>query len=245
MEKSNKIPLKDKILKINPKRWWGDDFDVRFYLLSKISTLKDKTILDIGGGIGILSSNLDKSNICINLDISFNDLNQSKIIFGELFHIINGSMNEIPLQNNSVDCVICANLLEVAKMIDIENNDVNRNNSVQKYPTIIKVLDEIYRVLKPEGKLLITTPNNEYYKTSKLTYDELKNHLSLKFNNYSLFFYNTFPRLKSQNRKLNMANIIPKILSKFKSRDKIIDSLIHSDQGNQKYSVSFFVEARK
>ncbi len=92
---------------------------------------------------------------------------------------------------------------------------------------------------------MLTTPNNAYYQTSKLTYDELKLHLRENFGNFSLSFYNTFPNLKSQNRKLNMANILPKVISKIRSREKIIKSLVHKDSGRDQYSVSFFVEAKK
>ena len=66
--------LKKKIISINSERWWGDDFDVRFHLLSKLMNIKNKRILDVGGGIGIISSELDNSNFCINLDIFFFNL---------------------------------------------------------------------------------------------------------------------------------------------------------------------------
>ena len=35
MNERNRI--KSKILKYNTNRWWGDDFDVRFFLISKIT----------------------------------------------------------------------------------------------------------------------------------------------------------------------------------------------------------------
>ena len=34
MEEVNEI--KKKIYQFDAKKWWGDDFDVRFYLISKI-----------------------------------------------------------------------------------------------------------------------------------------------------------------------------------------------------------------
>ncbi len=71
----------------------GDDFDVRFFLISKIKKLQNKKILDLGGG-----------------DITI-------------------------------------------------------------YPSLKNILLEINRILKPKEVLLITTTNNSYYESSKLTYD--------------------------------------------------------------------------
>ena len=236
--------LKEKMIAINASRWWGDDFDVRFYLISRLLAIKNKTILDMGGGIGIICSELDQSNFCLNLDISIQDLIKSNNVFGKLIHVLNSSMSEVSLKDNSFDYIICAHLLEVAKLLDIENKQVIKNK-IDKFPTVRKVLDEIHRILKPNGVLLLTTPNNAYHQTSKLTYDELKLHLKENFENFSLSFYNTFPRLKSQNRKLNMANVLPKVISKIRSREKIVKSLAHKDTGKSQYSVSFFVEAKK
>lgn len=244
MQDSDILRIKNEILKLNPKRWWGDDFDVRFYLISKLFTIKNKTILDMGGGIGIICSELDQTNFCLNLDISIQDLSQCNNVFGKSINVLNSSMLEVSLKDNSFDYIICANLLEVAKLLDIGKKRVIKNE-IDKFPTVRKVFDEIHRILKPNGVLLLTTPNNAYYRTSKLTYDELKLHLKENFTNFSLYFYNTYPRLKSQNRKLDMANILPKVISKVRSREKIIKSLIHKDAGRDQYSVSFFVEAKK
>ena len=41
--------IKEKIQNMDPLRWWGDDYDVRFYLVSKIKKINHKKILDIGG----------------------------------------------------------------------------------------------------------------------------------------------------------------------------------------------------
>jgi hypothetical protein len=92
--------------------------------------------------------------------------------------------------------------------------------------------------------IFFTTPNNEYYKTIKLTYTELKDSIVPHFNEVKIFFYNTYPKISKKYRKLNMANIIPKLLSKIKKNESIINSLCKTKSQNN-YSVSFFVEARK
>jgi ubiquinone/menaquinone biosynthesis C-methylase UbiE len=236
--------IKKKFGIIDSKLYWGDDFDVRFYLISRFSKIKNKTILDVGGGLGVICSEFDKSNFCVNLDFSQKDLVNCRKSFNNLVNELNCSMTDIALKDNSVDYVICAHVLEVAKLIDIENEKIIQNK-IKKFPTVDKVMREIHRVLKHDGILLLTTPNNAYYRSTKLTYDELKFHTSQYFKNFSLYFYNTFPRLNSKNRKLNMANVVPKIMAKIIGREKIIQSLIHKDNGIGQYSVSFFIEAKK
>ena len=243
MKNDDLVRIKNKFNLLNSKAYWGDDFDVRFYLISKFSEIKNKNVLDVGGGIGIISSELDKSNFSINFDLSYDDLGQCKNAFKNSINVMNGTMTNIALKDNSFDYVLCAHLLEVAKAIDIINKNVIENK-MSIFPTVTKVLSEIRRVLKPNGTLFLTTPNNEYYNSTKLTYDELKRHLEQSFNKFSLKLYNTYPRLHSQNRKLNMANVLPKLMTKISNREKIIQkSLIAKDDKNGTYSVSFFIEA--
>jgi len=237
--------IKKKFDSLNSKAYWGDDYDVRFYLISRFPEIKNKIILDVGGGVGIISSEFGESNFCVNLDISNQDLKRCKNVFKNSVDVLNGSMTNIALKDNSFDFVICAHILEVAKIFDIENKNVIKNE-IKKFPTVSKVLEEISRVLKPNGILLLTTPNNEYYESTKLTYDELKLHLKQFFENFSFKLYNTYPRLHSKNRKLNMANILPKLITKLSNREKMIQELlIKNDNGKDTYSVSFFVEAKK
>ena len=59
--KNEILKIKNNIIKIDPKRWWGDDFDVRFFLISKLEEFENKIILDIGGGIGIISKYTNQS----------------------------------------------------------------------------------------------------------------------------------------------------------------------------------------
>lgn len=237
--------IKKKFNSLNSDAYWGDDYDVRYYLISQFPKIKNKKVLDIGGGIGIISSEFDQSNFCVNLDVSRDDLKQCRDVFRESVNVLNASMTNIAIKDGSFDYVICAHLLEIAKKLDLENKNI-QENKMNEFPTVTKVLEEISRVLKPNGILLLTTPNNEYYKSTKLTYDELKSHLKLFFSNYHLILFNTFPRLHSKNRKLNMANVLPKLITKFSSREKMIQkSLVKKDNDKDKYSVSFFVKVKK
>jgi SAM-dependent methyltransferase len=235
--------IKTKFQKIDSKRWWGDDFDVRFFLLNILKKIERSTVLDIGGGVGIILSEVSKNNLKINVDFSFEDLSRCKKEFSDI-ECVCASMDYLPLKNDSVDFVICANLLEVAKTNDIKFEKLIMKNKKKYYQTVLEALSEIKIILKINGKLYLTTPNNKYYQTTKLDYDELENSLKYVFEKFSIKFFNTFKKLSKKHRKLNLANIIPKIKSKVFSRDEVLNSLIKNKIDN-KYSVSFFVEAEK
>ena len=236
--------IKNQILKIDSKRWWGDDFDVRFYLISKLKKIQEKKVLDIGGGIGIISSQTDKNNFRINMDILINDLKKSQENFPRIHHIC-ASMTHLPFTKETIDIIICSNILEVAKSIDLQNKSEIQKENVYEFPTIENTLSQIVKILKNTGILYITTPNNEYYKGEKLTYDELKKCLSNYFKKYEMYFFNTYFITSKKYKKFNITNIIPKIKARIIEPEKVLVSLIKRDLGNHKKSVSFFVEARK
>ncbi|RZD48781.1 MAG: hypothetical protein CXT78_00655 [Thaumarchaeota archaeon] len=235
--------IKSKFQKIDSRRWWGDDNDVRFFLLNILKKIENSIIIDIGGGIGIILSELNKNNLKINVDLSLSDLSRSKKEFPDI-ETICASMNYLPIKKNSTQFVICANILEVAKTLDINNKNFIMKNNIMYYKTVIQTLKEINTTLEKNGKLYLTTPNNKYYKTTKLNYNELNESLLITFDKFSIKLFNTYLKLSNKYRKLNLANIIPKIKSKVFSRDKVLSSLIKNKIGD-KYSVSFFVEAEK
>lgn len=235
--------IKSKFQKIDSKRWWGDDFDVRFFLINMLKKIEGSIVLDLGGGIGIILSEVSESNLRINIDFAFEDLLKCKKEFAKI-ECICASMNFLPFKNNSIDNIVCANLLEVAKTMDIESKKVVIDNDGKHYQTVIETLKEIKHTLQNNGKMFLTTPNNKYYQTTKFEYKELESNLSKVFNEFSIKFFNTFKKLSEKHRKLNLANVMPKILSKFSNRSKIMNLLI-TDKPENEYSVSFYVEAIK
>jgi len=242
MKNSEFKRIKEKIIDIDHTKYWGDDFDVRFYLISILKELKKKKIIDIGGGIGIICSELDESNDRINLDLSFDDLKKCKKINSNI-QLICGDNRNLPFKDNSFDHAICSHVLAEAKSNDLKNNSFMNGGLVEKYPSIEKIFSEILRTVKKSGSLYLTTPNNAYYNSKKMEYDELKNHLEQFFEKFDLYFFNTFPHTSKKYRKFNLPNIMPKILSKIKNHQKIINSMILKDQGIKKTSVTFFVKA--
>lgn len=239
----NRIKL--KIQNIDVNRWWGDDFDVRFYLISKIKNISNKKILDLGGGIGIISGELNDSNLRYNLDYSFDDLKKCITKINEEINPIIGDVTNIPCKDNYFDCVISSSVLQYSKSFDLQKKNTVTGDGINQYPTVEKTLAEIYRVLAPKGKLYLVTPNNSYYKSYMLDYKEIKKSFSKYFNNFIIYFYNTFPRISSRYRKLNLANTMPKLLSKLKDPDEVVQSLIKKDKGIERKSVSFYIEAIK
>ncbi|CDI06464.1 class I SAM-dependent methyltransferase [Candidatus Nitrosotenuis uzonensis] len=236
--------IKQKMLSVGVKRYWGDDYDVRFYLISKLKHIKNKRVLDLGGGIGAVSSELDASNLIVNLDLAIDDLKICKNSNGYL-ELICSSMLELPFQNNEFDVIICAHVIEEIKNVDLNKKNTKTNKNINEYPSVMNAFSEMNRILKNGGILYLTTPNNSYYKTTKFTFEELKHALENSFSKFSIFLFNTYPKTSKKFRKLNMANIFPKIRSKFESKQKILDSLIELATPEKIKSVSFYVEATK
>jgi len=242
MKKLERDRIKEKILSINPDRWWGDDFDIRFYLISKLKSITNEFVLDVGGGIGIVSSEISDSNTRINLDFSFDELKTCKLKTDNYIQNICGTMTDLPFKDFSFDSVISSSVLQYARNSDVKKNLIIYKNKINEYPSVEKSLSEIHRILKPKGKLFLVTPNNAFYKSYMLSYEELKNALSNCFSNFKISFYNTLPRLNKKHRKLNLANVIPKLSSKLIDTEKIFKSLVKKSSANS-YSIAFFVEA--
>ena len=149
-------------------------------------------------------------------------------------------MTNLPFKENSFDVIICSHLLEIAKLLDVKEDNVI-DSEVTRYPTVEKVFSEMKRIIKNNKKIYVTTPNNQYYNSTKLTYDELVNAIKVHFEKFDLYFFNTHNSLGRKYRKFNLANTFPKIQGKFQDHSKILKSLIKNDS-KKKSSVSFYIE---
>src|SRR5690606_38294189 len=87
--------VKNRYLSIAPKLWWGDDLEVRFYLLRKLMEIKNKKILDIGCNIGITLSFLDKSNELHGIEIDEYCVQEARKLNPNA-NIYQGSMEKLP-----------------------------------------------------------------------------------------------------------------------------------------------------
>lgn len=127
------------------------------------------TLLEIGCADGVMTADLSKKipNI-IASDISLAYLRQAKkIVVSAKF--VRLDIHELPFDNESFDCVICTEVLE---------------HVYSPY----KALDEIHRILKPKGSLILSVPNN-------MTFIRIFWHLMKRKENFS--------RLDTMNMHIN------------------------------------------
>lgn len=243
MKISEQERIKAKIFSINKDKWFGSNFDVRFYLISKLQNQQNKKILDIGGGIGTVSSEISKTNHIVNVDMNFEDLTTC-IHTNQNIRCICASMIKLPFSDKMFDVIISSSVIQYAKLEDMKSKQIKQINDIKTYPSVEKSIQEIHRVLKPGGSLFLVTQNNSYYNSYMLEYNELQRALNMWFSSVKISFFNTYPRFGKKFRKLDLSIIIPKIKSKIYGIDKTINSLL-KNQSRKDYSVSFYVEIKK
>ena len=100
--------------------------------------------MEIGSGLGYLTYSLIKSNYnVVGLDISQTVVKQAIETFGDHY--------------------ICANIYEYAQ-IDLEAFDiVILTEVIEHVNEPINFMESIKKILKPAGKIIITTPNKSFF----------------------------------------------------------------------------------
>ncbi|MCK8141927.1 class I SAM-dependent methyltransferase [Flavobacterium sp. I-SCBP12n] len=138
------------------KKWTGERLETNIFSRDTtehlhryavaLEYIKDKTILDIACGEGY-GSNLmsNEAKYVFGVDIDAETINKAckKYIKNNLKYL-SGSTSNIPVQSNSIDVVISYETLE--------HHDEHE-----------QMMLEIQRVLKPNGILIISTPDKHYY----------------------------------------------------------------------------------
>lgn len=145
------------------------------------SIIKEKVVLDIASGEGYGSYLLSKyAKKVIGVDIDSKSIANAKIKYTkDNLEYIKGSTSDIPVLDNSIDVVISFETIE-------HHNEHS------------EMMLEIKRVLKPEGVLLISSPDkqnysdktgheNEYH-VKELYKDEFIELISNHFKNYSMSY---------------------------------------------------------
>jgi ubiquinone/menaquinone biosynthesis C-methylase UbiE len=139
---------KDSVAQFNI---WSQDYDQKrfwvFYfsnraVLQSINPQKGTAILDVGCGTGILLRQLlrlDRSLSLSGVDIAAGMVKMAQMKLGKSVKIQRGSANNLPYRENSFDFVTCA-------------------TSFHHYARPDNSLREMWRVLKPEGKLVVLDP---------------------------------------------------------------------------------------
>lgn len=130
------------------------------YLFLALDNVKGKKILDYGCGDGWLCEKLKKEGSEVKgCDISdkFLDIARKKYP-GIEFTLID---NKTPYQDNEFDIVICNIVLHITKNYK-------------------QVLQEIYRIIKPEGKLVVTIMHPSYWKAEQSDFSKKQEAVEVK-----------------------------------------------------------------
>lgn len=116
---------------------------LRQFILKKVPP-KAKLIADIGSGSGRLTKELLNLNrLVVSVDVSLENLKKIVANFGQDNHysVVADALN-LPFRDSAFDCVIASEVME-------------------HIPEPKKLLDELYRVTKSGGILIITIPYRE------------------------------------------------------------------------------------
>ncbi len=110
------------------------------------SYIEKKIVLDIACGEGYGSNHMSNyAEFVYGVDIDFETITNAKKKYSKSnLTFLEGSTSKIPIENNSVDVVVSYETIE------------HHNEHEQ-------MLEEIKRVLKPNGLLIISTPDKYYY----------------------------------------------------------------------------------
>ena len=120
-----------------------DERRVHEYILSKIAN-NPKTVLDVGAGSAWVARHFEGKNVnVISLDISKKNVEIAKSLINnnQHFPLVSDSFF-LPISDNSIDIVIASEIIE--HVFD---------------PQIF--IQELYRVVKNGGQLIVTTPYKE------------------------------------------------------------------------------------
>lgn len=206
----------DEFKKIQMSGFWGNYFDVRFFIGNYIFKNKSQILLDIACGTGILLS-IANSKKKLGVDISLESLLQAKKLNSDL-ELINADATMLPFQNDIFDRVLGVQIFPDLKRLGIDWK---------------KALDELIRVSNNE---IILSGNNRMSKhhnwrtledrENYLTYSEQVNLLK-KYFKIKGFGYDPHPKwLMYPIKKIILK--IPNSVSEKLRMDEIIYTFLRS-----------------
>jgi len=137
---------------------------------------RDREVLDVACGTGYGISVLARAGArrALGVDISPDALDQARERAGDLEEFVVGDLHNLPCEDHSFDLVTCFETIE--HVADPERG-----------------LDELRRVLRPDGLLLLSSPNRDVYipgnpfHVHEYTPDELEKALSARFGHVRVY----------------------------------------------------------
>ncbi len=179
--------------------------------LSVAKLVKDKVVLDAASGEGYGSNILAQSaKKVIGLDIDEGAINRSKETYKSQSNLsyVQGSIAELPIEDNSLDVVVSFETIEHVP-----------EELQQMY------LKEIKRVLKPDGFMIMSTPNKEIY-SDKYDYHNEFHIKEFYKQEFIDFLHQEFKHVKLYNQFFEVTAVIDSceendsIAQYFKNQDK-------------------------
>ncbi len=138
----------------NPVKYLSKFHASYFGIFKELRNINNKTILDVGCGLGYLTFVLNKlGHKVTGLDVSSNAIKYAKENFGDLF--VQGTIDELlPSTLNTFDYVIASEIIE------------HLLNPIEFLQTLLKFI-------RPGGKIIVTTPNKDYMNERAIWYTDL------------------------------------------------------------------------
>lgn len=175
---------RNKYKEINPK--WEESTTIYHNLISN-SVTKDTYLLDVGcGHSDLLSDIYSKTQHTYGIDPDLSAINRN----AQIRNLSKSFVEKMPFEDNFFDLVVCAWVLEHIR--DPE-----------------KAFREIYRVLKPQGKVIFLTPNVLNYNVWIIRLIPERFHECIVSKLYNRQEHDTF----SKKYKINSPNKINRVLS--------------------------------
>ena len=137
-----------EMLKENQKEYWKNPSEESYYLVNRWKTQGKNDFLDLGCGLGRHSILFGKNGFKVGcFDLSEEALKSTRHWAEEeglQFSYAQGDMLQLPYEDNSVDCIMCRNVISHSDMKGVK-----------------KAISEVKRVLRKDGECFLTVASKE------------------------------------------------------------------------------------